>query len=199
MRKVNTLLAISFLLAGCAGTEEQTTTPIYNRTEVQTPSRNEEQTEDSIGEQTVSANNKMGRQLSILALTQQNDELSTFFELIRSAGLTEMLTESGEYTVFAPTNEAFNSLSPGTLDVLKEPANQAQLTRILTSHILEEKVMASELRSKSEFKTENGEVVKVKFENGNLTVGDARIIQQDINASNGTLHIINKVLVPPSR
>lgn len=186
---------MAFLLAGCAGTEDQATTSANNQNIAQTTSNN--QVQDSTEQRTVSADNQLGRDQNIVALAQFTPELSTFFELIRSADLTVVLEGPGNYTVFAPTNDAFNALPAGALDVLKDPANKDELTRIIRSHLLENKVLAVDLRRNQSFKTMLGKNVNVEERNGTLMVGKARVIEFDIDASNGVMHIIDSVLIPP--
>lgn len=195
MRVLYILITTAFLITGCAGTEEQTSTTANNQTSVQNTANN--QVQDSSEERNVSADNQLGRDQNIVALAQFTPELSTFFELIRSADLTVVLEGPENYTVFAPTNDAFNALPAGALDALKDPANKDELTRIIRSHLLVDKVLASDLRKNQSFKTMLGKNVNVEQKNGTLMVGKARVLRSDIDASNGVVHIIDSVLIPP--
>lgn len=195
MRALYIIITTAFLIAGCAGTEDQTSITANNQGNVQSASSNQEQ--DSSEERTVSADNQLGRDQNIVALAQFTPELSTFFELIRTADLTVVLEGPQNYTVFAPTNDAFNALPAGALNALKDPANKDELTRIIRSHLLENKVLAADLRKNKSFKTMLGKNVNVEQRNGTLMVGKARVIRSDIDASNGVVHIIDSVLIPP--
>lgn len=204
MKKIQLLLVFPLLISGCAGTEDYTTT-----TESSTPSAEQVadtatqiETEDvdtvrQEGLPTVSAENPVGRDLNIVAIAQYNPNLSTFFGLIRDASLMVLLESPGNFTVFAPTNDAFNDLPGETLQMLKDPANKAELTRIIRSHIIEEKLLAEDLKEKPSFETAIGKPVKVWVDNGALVVGDAKVVKENVDASNGVIHIINKVLIPP--
>jgi len=201
MKKIQLLLAFPLLLCGCAGTEDYSTTPddSINAEQVadSTLQTEEMDTTNQEGIPRVSAENSAGRDLNVVALAQYNPNLSTFFDLIREANLTVLLESPGSFTVFAPSNDAFNDLPGETLQALKDPANKAELTRIIRSHIIEKKLLADDLKEKPSFVTVIGEPVKVWVDNGNLIVGDARVIKENIDASNGVIHIIDKVLIPP--
>lgn len=202
MKNFKLLLLLPLLLSGCAGTEDYTTTTDSASTQQVETIETDTEEQDTIeteGAPTVSAENQIGRDLNIVAVAQYNQNLSTFFELIRNAGLTILLESPGNYTVFAPTNEAFNALPAGMLEILKDPVNKAELTRIIRAHILEDKVMAAGLRNNTAFETAIGEHIKVTVANGTIVVGDAKVIKEDIDASNGVVHIVDKVLIPPKQ
>ncbi len=113
-----------------------------------------------------------------------------------AAGLVETLEEPGPYTVFAPTNEAFEALG-GTLDTLLEPANKAELAEVLTYHVVPGELTSSELSDGQKLKTVQGGSLEVKIANGEVTVDGAKVAIPDVEASNGVVHVIDEVLIPP--
>lgn len=120
---------------------------------------------------------------------------STLVKAVQAAGLVETLKGAGPFTVFAPTDEAFAALPAGTLDaVLKD---KAKLTSILTYHVVAGKVMAKDvagLNGKTA-KTVQGGDLKIDTTSG-VKIGGATVITADVEASNGVIHVINKVLLP---
>ena len=146
---------------------------------------------------TVSADNTLGRNMSIVALVQQTPNLSTLFELIRAANMMTTLESPAPYTVFAPTNEAFAALPAGTVEALKQPENQMELRRLLQAHILPNRVKASEIQHNMPMKTAQGDEIIAKRNGQAISVGGATVLTSDVEASNGVVHVIDKVLVPP--
>ncbi|NNE36101.1 MAG: fasciclin domain-containing protein [Rhodothermales bacterium] len=115
----------------------------------------------------------------------------TLAAALGAAGLVETLKGDGPFTVFAPTDEAFAKLPAGTVENLLKPENKDQLVAILTFHVVAGKVMSSDLLKTASAKTVNGESASF-----GLRVGDANVIQADIVASNGVIHVIDTVLIP---
>ena len=114
----------------------------------------------------------------------------------------DTLAGAGPYTVFAPTDEAFAALPEGTLDTLLDPMNQEQLAGILTYHVVPAEVMAADVTS-GEVETVNGATFTVEVTDGTVTITDgqgneAQVVQTDIVASNGVIHVIDAVLLPPA-
>jgi uncharacterized surface protein with fasciclin (FAS1) repeats len=132
----------------------------------------------------------------IVALAQGDEQLSTLVKAVTAADLAPTLQGEGPYTVFAPTNEAFAALPEGTLDDLLAPAGKEQLTDILTYHVVEGEVMASDLTDGQVIKTVQGGELKVAIDGGTVTIGDATVVQPDVDASNGVVHVIDTVLQP---
>ncbi|MDM9382297.1 fasciclin domain-containing protein [Chlorogloeopsis sp. ULAP01] len=122
----------------------------------------------------------------------------TLTKAVAAAGLTEQLSAKGPYTVFAPTDAAFNALPKGTVENLLKPENKQQLVRLLTYHVVPGQVTSSQFTS-GDVKTVEGSPVKVKVNSTNnaITVNDARVTQADILAKNGVIHIVDKVILPP--
>lgn len=122
---------------------------------------------------------------------------STLTAALNAGGKKEMLEEDkGPFTVFAPTDEAFAKLPAGTLEDLLKPENKAKLGKILAYHVVPGKVMAADVKS-MEAGTAEGSKINVKLEDGKVTVNDANVIKTDIPATNGVIHAIDTVLMPP--
>lgn len=133
---------------------------------------------------------------NIVAVAQETPDLSILVEAVSAAGLVETLEEPGPYTVFAPTNAAFEALG-STLDTLLEPANKAELAEILTYHVVPGELTSSELSDGQMLETVQGGSLEVKIANGNVTVNGAKVANPDVEASNGVVHVIDEVLIPP--
>ncbi len=123
--------------------------------------------------------------------------LTTLVAAVQAAGLVQTLSGPGPFTVFAPPNSAFDALPAGTVATLTQPANKAQLTSILTYHVVAGRIMAADLRDGQVLTTVNGAHLTVHKRGNVIMVGDATITQADVSASNGVAHVINKVLMPP--
>jgi transforming growth factor-beta-induced protein len=117
--------------------------------------------------------------------------------LVGIAGLTDTLKQ-GAFTVFAPTDAAFTKLPSGTLDMLLKPENKQKLIDILTYHVVPGSVKAAQVVTLNSAKTVEGASVKIKVMDGTVYVDDAQVVQTDIMASNGVIHIIDTVLLPPA-
>ncbi|QDY70715.1 fasciclin domain-containing protein (plasmid) [Qingshengfaniella alkalisoli] len=121
----------------------------------------------------------------------------TLVAAVQAAGLVETLKGEGPFTVFAPTDEAFAALPDGTVETLLQPENKDQLTRILTYHVVPAKVMSSDIAGKRvRAKTVAGPELSIDAMNG-VEVENANVVQADIEASNGVIHVIDAVMMPP--
>ncbi|WP_286755544.1 MULTISPECIES: fasciclin domain-containing protein [Roseivirga] len=134
----------------------------------------------------------------IVDLAAGNENLSTLVAAVKAAGLVETLKGDGPFTVFAPTNEAFAALPDGTLEMLLKPENKDKLIAILTYHVVAAKVMSTDLSNGQKAKTVQGEQVSVMINNGRVMISGAQVVVADVKASNGVVHVINKVILPPS-
>jgi uncharacterized surface protein with fasciclin (FAS1) repeats len=123
---------------------------------------------------------------------------NTLVAAVEAAGLVETLKGDGPFTVFAPTDEAFAKLPEGTLESLLQPENKDQLIAILTYHVVPGKVMASDVVGLSSAETVQGQELEVSIKDGAPMVDNAKIIQTDISASNGVIHVIDSVVLPSS-
>lgn len=134
---------------------------------------------------------------TIVDIAAANGSFDTLVAAIQAAGLAETLSSEGPYTVFAPTDEAFEALPEGTLDTLLLPENQEALTQILTYHVVSGEILASDIETGAVATVEGGDV-DVVADAGSVTVNGAAVTQPDIVASNGVIHVIDTVLLPPS-
>lgn len=121
---------------------------------------------------------------------------NTLATALKAAGLVDTLKGKGPFTVFAPTDEAFAKLPPGTLDDLLKPENHDKLVAILTYHVVPGKVMAKDVVKLHEAKTVNGKDVKISTEGGKVMVDKADVVKTDIVCSNGVIHVIDSVILP---
>jgi uncharacterized surface protein with fasciclin (FAS1) repeats len=124
----------------------------------------------------------------------------TLVAAVQAAGLEETLRGPGPFTVFAPTDAAFAALPAGTVEDLLKPENKDKLTAILTYHVLPGEVMSSSIGEQTlEPATVQGATVKVVGSGGGVTVNDAKVVTADVDASNGVIHVIDKVIMPPAQ
>ena len=133
--------------------------------------------------------------VSVADTIAANPQLSTLSSLVAKAGLTDTLKGSGPFTLFAPTNEAFDKVPAKTLSTLA--ADPAKLKAILTYHVIPGKVMAAEIKN-GNVKTVNGANIAVSKAGEFVTVEDALVQKADIAATNGVVHIVDSVLMPPA-
>lgn len=125
-------------------------------------------------------------------------QFKTLAAALTAARLVDTLKGPGPFTVFAPTDAAFAKLPAGTVDTLLKPESKAKLTAILTYHVVAGKVMAADVVKLKEAKTVNGAMVAVKVDGGNVMINNAKVTTADIEASNGVIHVIDTVLLPPA-
>lgn len=118
---------------------------------------------------------------------------TTLVAAVKAAGLDQTLTEKGPFTVFAPTDEAFAKLPEGTVEKLL--ANPEQLKKVLLFHVVSGSVTSGEVVKLTSAKTLNGEKLTINAKQG-VMINDATVIKADIDASNGTVHVIDTVLIP---
>ena len=124
-------------------------------------------------------------------------QFKTLAAALEAAGLVSTLKGAGPFTVFAPTDEAFAKLPAGTVENLLKPENKQQLTEILTYHVVTGKVMAADVAGIDEAKSVNGKIIDIEVEGSTVKVNDAAVTAVDIAASNGVIHVIDKVIMPP--
>lgn len=121
---------------------------------------------------------------------------NTLVAAVKAADLVDTLKGEGPFTVFAPTDEAFAKLPPGTLDDLLKPENKAKLQSILTYHVVPGNVMAKDVMMLSTAETANGQRLSINKSGGGVMVDNARVIKTDIMCSNGVIHVIDTVVLP---
>jgi uncharacterized surface protein with fasciclin (FAS1) repeats len=121
---------------------------------------------------------------------------NTLATALQAAGLIDTMKGSGPFTVFAPTDEAFNKLPPGTVESLLKPENKDKLKAILLYHVVSGDVTAAQVVKLSSAKTINGQDLKLSVNNGTVMVNDAKVVKADVLAANGVIHGIDTVLLP---
>jgi uncharacterized surface protein with fasciclin (FAS1) repeats len=122
----------------------------------------------------------------------------TLVAAVKAAGLVDVLKGDGPFTVFAPTDAAFAKLPAGTVETLLKPENKAQLVAILTYHVVPGSVTADKVVKLDSATTVQGQPVAIKVVDGQVKVGAATVIKTDIKTSNGVIHVIDTVILPPS-
>lgn len=165
------VVAIPFVLAACSDEETAATSP--------SPSPSQPAMKD------------------IVATAVDAGSFTTLATALEAAGLVSTLQGEGPFTVFAPTDDAFAKLPAGTVDeLLKDP--EGDLTQILTYHVVPGKVMSTDLSDGMKATTVQGKDVTISIKDGQVYVNDAMVTTADIEASNGVIHVIDTVLIPPS-
>jgi len=147
----------------------------------------------------VAAGPARAQQKDIVETAVAAGSFTTLAKALQAAGLVETLKGSGPFTVFAPTDEAFAKLPAGALADLLKPENKDKLKAVLTYHVVPGKVMASQVTGLTSAKTVNGESLSVAVKDGAVMIGGAKVVKADVEASNGVIHVIDSVLLPPSR
>ena len=125
-----------------------------------------------------------------------NGSFKTLLAAAGAAGLVDTLKSEGPFTVFAPTDKAFEKLPKGTVAELLKPENKAKLAAILTYHVVPQKVLASEVVHLDSAKTVNGKSVKISVSGGAVSIDNAKVIATDIETTNGVIHVIDSVILP---
>ncbi|MGO4386371.1 fasciclin domain-containing protein [Microvirga sp. 2YAF29] len=125
-------------------------------------------------------------------------QFKTLAAALTEAGLVSTLKGSGPFTVFAPTDAAFAKLPAGTVENLLKPENKDKLTAILTYHVVPGRVMAADVVKLQQAKTVNGKTLKVSTKGSGVMINDANVTKADIAASNGVIHVVDTVILPPN-
>lgn len=132
---------------------------------------------------------------TIAEIASSRPEFSTLLTAVNSAGLGAAINSPGSYTVFAPTNDAFAKIPEADLQALL--ADPAALAKVLTYHVVPTKVLSGDLKKKQKVTTLEGSKLKIlKKKKGKVTVDDAKVVEADIEGSNGVIHAIDTVLLP---
>jgi transforming growth factor-beta-induced protein len=172
-------ICISMLVAACllaAGCTQPATTPVTPTATATAPT-------------TPGAKN-------IVETTVADGRFTTLAAAVAAANLTGTLSGTGPFTVFAPTDDAFRKLPAGTVEMLlKDP--QGQLKEILLYHVVPGKLMAADIQQVNVLKTVQGGNLTVSTVNGSVMIDDAKVIIANINTSNGEIHGIDAILIPP--
>lgn len=139
-------------------------------------------------------NGKPSASKDIVATAVGAGKFTTLVTAVKAAGLVETLQGDGPFTVFAPTDEAFKALPEGTLDSLL--ADKEKLKAVLLYHVVPGKVTAADVVKVKSAETAQGSSVKVKVDDETVMINGAKVVKADVMASNGVIHVIDKVLVP---
>ena len=123
-------------------------------------------------------------------------QFTTLAAALEAADLISTLKSEGPFTVFAPTDAAFAALPDGTVENLLQTENREQLTAILTYHVVPGEVLASDVIKLSEAATVNGKSVSIRVVDGNVMINEATVVAADVDARNGVIHVIDKVIIP---
>ncbi len=177
-------VAAVLILAGCAsGTDESESTETTAAAE------------ETMAAETTEAPAEAEAPGTIVDVAVGNEDFSTLVAAVQAAGLAETLSGDGPFTVFAPTNDAFAALPAGLLDALLLPENKDALVKILTYHVLEGEV-TSDMVTAGDVATVEGQNITITTDGG-VKVNGANVIATDVMASNGVIHVIDAVIVPP--
>lgn len=140
--------------------------------------------------------NHHGEKKDIVDVAVENGSFNTLVAAVKAAGLVETLKGEGPFTVFAPTDAAFEKLPEGTVAMLLKPENKDKLVAVLTYHVVAGKVMASDVVKVSSATTVQGQDVMVKVNGDKVMINDAHVVMADVKASNGVIHVIDTVILP---
>ena len=146
-----------------------------------------------LGAAALAASASMAAAADIVDTAASAGQFKTLVTAVKEASLVDTLKGKGPFTVFAPTDEAFAKLPPGTVDALLK--DKQKLTAVLTYHVVPGKVMAADVKPGA-LKTVQGQPLTVSSRNGNVMVDNARVVKADISASNGVIHVIDTVVLP---
>jgi uncharacterized surface protein with fasciclin (FAS1) repeats len=136
------------------------------------------------------------KQQTVVDIAISAGSFNTLVTALKAAGLVAVLEGKGPFTVFAPTDEAFAALPKGTLENLLKPENKETLVKILTYHVVPGQIMSTDLKA-GKVATVEGSPVTIKL-GKSVTVNNARVVKADIKGSNGVIHVIDKVILPPN-
>lgn len=135
----------------------------------------------------------------IVETASASGSFKTLVVALQAAGLVDTLRGEGPFTVFAPTDEAFKKLPDGTIETLLKPENRAQLQKVLTYHVVAGNVMSGDLKGKTtDAQTVEGSAVRIDASGNAVKVEDAVVTKADVSASNGVIHVIDRVIMPKS-
>lgn len=195
MKKIFLMAAVSALfLTACSdsATTTDTTTDSTNMMAADSSSNMMANEEQGV----MVGGSKMVPSKNIVENAAGSADHTTLVAAVKAAGLAETLSGSGPFTVFAPTNSAFDALPAGTVDNLLKPEMKKDLTGILTYHVVSGKLMAADLKDGQKLKTVEGKDLTVSVKDGKVTINGANVTIADVVSSNGVTHVIDAVLTP---
>lgn len=132
----------------------------------------------------------------VVDTAKEAGSFKTLLTAVQAAGLESTLRGEGPFTVFAPTDEAFEKLPKATVEELLKPENKEKLKAVLTYHVVPGKVYAKDVVKLSSAKTVNGKEVKITVDGEKVKVDNANVVKTDIEARNGVIHVIDAVILP---
>ena len=138
----------------------------------------------------------VAQEKDIVDVASSAGQFNTLVAAVKAAGLVDVLKGEGPFTVFAPTDAAFEKLPEGTVEDLLKPENRDKLKAILTYHVVPGKVMAEDVVKLSSAETVEGSKVNIRTKYGKVMVNDAQVVKADVQASNGVIHVIDTVILP---
>ena len=139
---------------------------------------------------------QMRAQQTVVDIVVASPDHNTLEAAVIAAELADDLSGAGPFTVFAPTDDAFNALPAGTVDELLKPENKAKLVAILTYHVVPAKAMAADVVKLEKAKTVQGQELKIVANSQGVKINDAKVVKTDIECKNGVIHVIDTVLLP---
>ncbi len=145
-----------------------------------------------------SAGEKKAESQDIVDVAVANGSFNTLAAALKAGGLIDVLKGDGPFTVFAPTDEAFVKLPEGTVENLLKPENIEQLKAVLTYHVVSGKVMAADVVKLDSATTVNGADVAISVQQQSVKVNTATVVAADVMATNGVIHVIDTVILPPA-
>ena len=140
--------------------------------------------------------NTMSNTKNLVDTAAANDTFKTFSKAVEQAGMGETLRGEGPFTVFAPTDAAFDKLPAGKLDTLLKPENKEELVSLLNFHVIRGRKSAADIGKWENAKTVSGQSVAIKLVDNQISIGGAHVTAADIGTSNGVIHGIDQVNIP---
>ena len=131
----------------------------------------------------------------LIGLAASSDNLSTLVAAVKAAGLVETL-QGSTFTVFAPTNEAFAALPKGTIESLLKPENKDKLVKVLTYHVVPGRIESTDLRNGQKVASVQGQKINIGINGETVTIDNAIVRQANVRATNGVVHVIDRVILP---
>lgn len=210
LKPVAAVLAAGFLYSCASSNDSMDTTAMDETTtmsETQTMAGDDESMESEVTTDVTTSTemdadmnaNMETSSMTILDAAGTRSDISTFMSLLQAANITAALEREGEYTMFAPTNEAFEALPAGQLEYLKKPENRNELIKVLQAHVIANKVTTAQLQSNQRIQISDTDFIEVGTAAGanpnTFTIGGANIVEPNIEASNGVIHVVDRVLV----
>ena len=187
-------MATSFVACSDSGTSSTTSDSTTTVTENTTTSMDPATTSTEQGVMVGGGN--MVPSKNIVENAAGSSDHTTLVAAVKAAGLAETLSGAGPFTVFAPTNDAFNKLPAGTVDNLVKPEMKSDLTNILTYHVVSGSLRAADLSDGQKLKTVQGKELTVSVKDGKVMIDGATVTIPDVISSNGVTHVIDGVLTP---